>query len=68
MAEDKNSLAAVTEQLNELNKKQDRELGDTMKIQFLTRKRNELAAKASGLSEKEAGRRYKHDQEIKKLQ
>ena len=35
MAEDKNSLAAVTEQLNELNKKQDRELGDTMKIQFL---------------------------------
>ena len=68
MAEDKNSLAAVTEQLNELNKKQDRELGDTMKIQFLTRKRNELAGKASGLSEKEAGRRYKHDQEIKKLQ
>ena len=68
MAKDKNSLAAVTEQLEELNKKQDKELGDTMKIQFLTKKRNELAAKASGLSEKEAARRFKHDQDMKKLQ
>ena len=68
MAKDKNSLAAVTEELEKLNKKQDKELGDTMKIQFLTKKRNELAAKASGLSEKEAARRFKHDQDMKKLQ
>ena len=68
MAKDKNSLAAVTEELQELNKKQDKELGDTMKIQILTRKRNEMAARASGLSIKEAARRFKHDQEMKKLQ
>ena len=43
MAKDKNSLAAVTEELEKLNKKQDKELGDTMKIQFLTKKRNELS-------------------------
>ena len=65
---DKNTLAAVTEQIEELNKKEEKQMGDEAVILMLTKKRNEIAAKASGLSEKEAERRFKHDQEMKKLQ
>ena len=68
MAKDKNSLAAVTASLEELNAKEDRNMGEQVRMFILAKKRNEMAAKASGLSEKEAERRYKHDQEMKKLQ
>ena len=47
---------------------EEKQMGDEAVILMLTKKRNEIAAKASGLSEKEAERRFKHDQEMKKLQ
>ena len=68
MAKGKNSLAAVTEQIEKLNQNAGLTKIHEKKIEQLTQRRNQIAAKASGLSEKEAGRRFKHDQEVKKLQ
>ena len=68
MAKGKNSLAAVTEQIEKLNQNAGLAKIHEKKIEKLTAKRNQIAAKASGLSEKEVDRRFKHDQEIKKLQ
>ena len=65
---DKNSLAGVVEALEKLNKNAGLAKIHEKKIEKLTAKRNQIAAKASGLSEKEVDRRFKHDQEIKKLQ
>ena len=65
---DKNSLAGVIEALEKLNKNAGLAKIHEKKIEKLTAKRNQIAAKASGLSEKEVDRRFKHDQEIKKLQ
>ena len=67
-AKDKNSLAGVIEALEKLNKNAGLAKIHEKKIEKLTAKRNQIAAKASGLSEKEVDRRFKHDQEIKKLQ
>ena len=44
---DKNSLAAVTERLEELNAKEDRSMTEQMGMFALAKTRNELAAKAS---------------------
>jgi len=68
MAKDKNSLAAVTELLEKLNKKNDEGIDKSKSIEVVLQRRNEMAAKASGLSIKEAERRFKHDQEMKALQ
>ena len=68
MAKGKNSLAAVTEQIEKLNQNAGLAKIHEKKIEQLTQRRNQIAAKASGLSEREAGRRFKHDQEVKKLQ
>lgn len=67
-AKDKNSLAGVIEALEKLNKNAGLAKIHEKKIEKLTAKRNQIAARASGLSEKEVDRRFKHDQEIKKLQ
>ena len=64
----KNSLAGVIEALEKLNKNAGLAKIHEKKIEKLTAKRNQIAARASGLSEKEVDRRFKHDQEIKKLQ
>ena len=67
-AKDKNSLAGVIEALEKLNKNAGLAKIHEKKIEKLTAKRNQIAARASGLSEKEVDRRFKHDQEMKKLQ
>ncbi|MAG48869.1 hypothetical protein CMO86_04130, partial [Candidatus Woesearchaeota archaeon] len=59
-AKDKNSLAGVIEALEKLNKNAGLAKIHEKKIEKLTAKRNQIAARASGLSEKEVDRRFKH--------
>jgi hypothetical protein len=64
----KRDFSDIVERLAELNKNQDRNIGEIIELSQLTKKRNQMAAEASGLSKKEAGRRADFDAEMKALE
>ena len=72
MADEKKSTEKtfpnVVELLEKLNKQNDEGIDKSKSIEVVLKRRNEMAAKASGLSEKEAGRRADMDAKMLALQ
>jgi len=65
--ETKLGFKEITDELKELNEKQDKNIGETIYSSQLNNKRNEMMAEAAGVSMEEAARRNAHNDEIASL-
>mgnify|MGYP001189436463 CR=1 FL=1 len=65
--ETKLGFKEITDELKELNEKQDKNIGETIYSSQLNNKRNQMMAEAAGVSMEEAARRNAHNDEIASL-
>ena len=65
--ETKLGFKEITNELKELNEKQDKNIGETIYSSQLNNKRNQMMAEAAGVSMEEAARRNAHNDEIASL-